>query len=96
MKFRYKKPAEDTSRLIKKIVKASASGTISDNYRFSAAVAGFGMLLRGSQYRGDLTYNQVISLARSSKGSDRNGYRSECVSLMEKAQLLSTELSDRQ
>jgi Ca-activated chloride channel homolog len=94
VKFRYKKPAEDTSRLIQKIVEASASGKISNNFRFSAAVAGFGMLLRGSQYRGDLTYNQVISLARSSKGSDRNGYRSECVSLMEKAQLLSAELSD--
>ncbi len=94
VKFRYKKPAEDTSRLIQKIVKASASETISDNFRFSAAVAGFGMLLRCSQYRGDLTYDQVIRLARSSRGSDRNGYRSESVNLMEKAQLLSAELSD--
>ena len=94
MKFRYKKPTEDTSRLIQKTVKCTASDAISDNFRFSAAVAGFGMLLRGSEYKGILNYNQTIALARSSKGADRNGYRSECINMMEKAQLLSGELSE--
>ncbi|MBN1758718.1 MAG: VWA domain-containing protein [Chitinispirillaceae bacterium] len=94
VKFRYKKPAEEKSRLIQKTVKTTGSDAVSNNFRFSAAVAGFGMLLRGSRYMGSFNYNQVISLARSSKGADLNGYRSECVNLMEKAQLLSEGLSD--
>ena len=94
VKFRYKKPAEETSRLIRNVVKAVAPDAESDDFRFSAAVAGFGMLLRDSQYKGGLDYKQVIALARSSKGTDYNGYRSACINLMEKAQLLSEELSD--
>ena len=47
----------------------------SDDFKFAAAVAGFGMLLRDSPYKGSLTYAGVLELAEASKGSDRSGYR---------------------
>jgi Ca-activated chloride channel family protein len=93
VKFRYKKPDEEKSKLIVKTLGTATDQTISDNFRFSAAVASFGMLLRDSKYKGNLTYERVIKLARTSKGYDLNGYRSECIKLMEQAELLSSKLS---
>jgi Ca-activated chloride channel family protein len=93
VKFRYKKPAEDKSRLIEKTVAATISSETSENFRFSAAVAGFGMLLSGSKYKGSLTYSNVIAMARTSKGKDLNGYRNECVRMMEQAELLASRMS---
>jgi Ca-activated chloride channel family protein len=55
----------------------------SDNFRFSAAVAGFGMLLRDSEFKGSMTYNSVLSLARGAKGRDDDGYRAEFIRLVE-------------
>jgi Ca-activated chloride channel family protein len=93
VKFRYKKPDAEQSRLIEKIVNSSVSGKASKNFTFSAAVAGFGMLLRDSEFKGDLTYEQVTALARESRGADANGYRSECIKMMEQAALLSSRLT---
>jgi Ca-activated chloride channel family protein len=44
------------------------------------------MLLRDSEYKGDSGYNQVLELARNSKGEDYFGYRSEFIKLVEIAQ----------
>jgi Ca-activated chloride channel family protein len=90
VKLRYKKPNQDTSQKLVRVVKdiESSLRSSSDNFRFSAAVAGFGMLLRNSDYKGDLNYRDVIRLARGSKGEDPNGYRSEFVRLVEQAELL--------
>jgi len=60
----------------------------SDNFRFSASVAGFGMLLRESEYRGDLSYEELAALALSAKGRDVYGYRAEFVSLVRTQALL--------
>jgi Ca-activated chloride channel family protein len=60
----------------------------SDNFRFSAAVAEFGMLLRNSAFKGDATYEQVRELARSAMGEDETGYRLEFLQLVETAELL--------
>ncbi|HEX6179846.1 MAG TPA: VWA domain-containing protein [Chitinophagaceae bacterium] len=87
IKLRYKTPEGDVSKLITHPVidqQIALAGT-SDNYRFSAAVASFGMLLRKSEYRQEATYDQVISLARSAKGVDKNGYRKEFIGLVEGA-----------
>lgn len=43
----------------------------SRDFRFSAAVAAFGMALRGSQYRGDITLEAVERIADSARGEDR-------------------------
>ncbi|MFH1349729.1 MAG: VWA domain-containing protein [Pseudomonadota bacterium] len=94
VKFRYKLPGEDVSRLIEKPVidEDVALNEASDNFRFSAAVAGFGMLLRDSKFRGNLTYEEVIALSKSSKGKDENGYRTEFIGLAKTCALLSSDL----
>ena len=63
----------------------------SDNFRFSAAVAEFGLLLRDSDHKGEATYDQVLTLAQASVGQDVEGYRREFVELVETAQLLDTQ-----
>ena len=65
VKLRYKKPSEDTSRLIEhKVVDEGLDfGHASGDLKFAAAVAGFGMLLRDSPYKGTLTYDGVLEIA---------------------------------
>ncbi|WP_353720670.1 YfbK domain-containing protein [Dyadobacter sp. 676] len=60
----------------------------SENLRFASAVAEFGLLLRGSEYRGKATYTDVIRHARGAFGKDEEGYRSEFVQLVKLAQSL--------
>lgn len=90
IKLRYKKPDEDRSALITHTVRDTHTplSQTSDNFRFSAAVAEFGLLLRNSEYRQQASFNQVESLAISGKGSDPNGYRSEFINLVRSANLL--------
>jgi Ca-activated chloride channel family protein len=51
-------------------------------------VAGFGMLLRDSEYKGSASFAQVLELARGAQGPDPGGYRAEFVRLVETAQQL--------
>ncbi|RMG66669.1 MAG: VWA domain-containing protein [Bacteroidetes bacterium] len=90
VKFRYKDPDGDVSKLIEQSLAATVTPLVrtSDNFRFSAAVAAFGMLLRNSDYKGESTYAMVKELATNAKGDDPNGYRSEFLQLVEKASLL--------
>jgi Ca-activated chloride channel family protein len=88
VKLRYKKPDADESILIVQGVDdfdTELSDT-TNNYRFSAAVAGFGLLLRDSKYKGDITYKSVIDIAQSAKGKDAYGYRDEFIGLVKKCQ----------
>ncbi len=87
IKLRYKTPEGEVSKLITQTVMDNQISLTSttDNFRFSAAVAEFGLLLRGSEYRQQSTFGQVISLAKSAKGSDKNGYRDEFIKLVESA-----------
>jgi Ca-activated chloride channel family protein len=66
----------------------SEESNTSTNLRFASAVAGFGQLLRGGKYTGDWSYDDLLTLARSAKGTDDNGYRAEMVNLVEMAKLL--------
>ena len=85
IKFRYKKPDGDKSILMTEVIpqQVQSVSETSDNFRFSAAVAGFGMLLRNSEFKGTINYDQVLSLARDSKGYDKDGYRAEFIRLVE-------------
>ncbi|MCB0380191.1 MAG: von Willebrand factor type A domain-containing protein, partial [Flavobacteriales bacterium] len=85
VKFRYKKPEEETSKLIVNHLmdKSVSLSKSSDNFRFSAAVAEFGMLLRNSKHKANANFKQVIELAKASKGKDENGYRAEFIRLVE-------------
>ena len=89
VKLRYKEPTGSTSQLILKPVMDSkvAFAQSSNNFRFSSAVAGFGMLLRDSKFKGDISYQAVIDIAKHAKGKDLEGYRSEFVQLVEKAEM---------
>lgn len=90
VKFRYKAPDGDVSKLIEHPVldKQIPVAKTSENFRFAASVAQFGMLLRNSEFRSDASYSSVLNLARKAKGADEEGYRSEFIRLAESAQLL--------
>jgi secreted protein with Ig-like and vWFA domain len=87
VKLRYKAPDSDLSKLIEVPVK-DAGKTLtasSEEYKFSAAVAGFGLLLRDSAYQGTLSWETVRRLALDGKGADKLGYRGEFLQLIDKA-----------
>jgi Ca-activated chloride channel family protein len=88
IKLRYKKPTEDVSNLIVRPVHQSSTEISSDNFRFSAAVAAFSMLLRDSDFKGTTDYQQVIAMAKSAMGEDVHGYRSEFIQLVRTAEVL--------
>ena len=58
----------------------------SADFRFASAVAGFGMLLRDSPYKGSLTWASLVDLTRSAIGRDLAGDRLEFLDLVRKAQ----------
>jgi Ca-activated chloride channel family protein len=90
IKFRYKEPKESKSKLITTILydKLIPFSSVSDNCKFSASVASFGMLLRNSDYKGNYQYTDIIQLAQNSKGSDNDGSRSEFIQLVEMVAVL--------
>ena len=94
VRMRYKLPGGAKSTLTEwPLMKGDVTTTIaatSDNFRFSAAVAAFGQLLRGGIYTGDMTYADVVELARDARGRDRFGYRGEFIQLANLAQTLAT------
>ncbi len=83
VKFRYKKPDEDVSKLIvHPLVDTQVTlNKTSDDFRWSASVAAFGMLLRESEYVKNFSYDQVVQLAQGSKGIDKEGYRIEFINM---------------
>lgn len=91
VKFRYKKPDEEVSRLIIKTLKKSQfkNEHTSENFRFAAAVAAFGSILRESEFVSGYKFSDVYKLAESAKGKDKNGYRYEFLKLVQQAELLS-------
>jgi len=93
VRLRYKAPDEDTSTPIEVPVPDTEAGIdrASPDFKFAAAVAGFGMLLRDSDYMGDTTYDLVLELARAGRGADDQGYRAEFIGLVKTAQALDTK-----
>jgi Ca-activated chloride channel family protein len=92
VKLRYKRPSATVSNLITRpITRDQIIGDLlqtSDNYRFSAAVAGFGQLLRGGEYTGTFDFAAAEQLAAAAKGEDSHGYRGEFLGLVRTAQAL--------
>lgn len=91
VKLRYKRPGETKSNLIVETLKGDPAdpGESSDNFRWSASVAAFGMLLRESPYIEDFNYREVAALAQGSRGEDPEGYRSEFINLVKTHGLVS-------
>ena len=103
VRLRYKAPDGDVSREVSYPVRGGgAAGAVEGDFAFAAAVAEFGLLLRGSDHRGRASLEDVLSLARASAGDDP--YRREFVTLVERfdhiargeqLQPLGEELADR-
>ena len=88
VKLRYQRPeGTEPSRLIEVPVKdpGIAWPQASANFRWTAAVAGYGLLLRNSAHAGDLTWETVRRLASGAKGPDPDGFRGAFLQLLEKA-----------
>ncbi len=84
IKIRYKKPDGKTSLLLEKPVRDYINDLedASDNLKFAAAVSEFGMILRNSDFKGNATLESAAKLARSARGVDEDGYRSELIRLI--------------
>jgi Ca-activated chloride channel family protein len=93
LKIRYKQPEGGASKKIefpledgesdKSVAEADA------DFRWAAAVAEFGMLLRNSRHVGDGSFDAVLELARGAIGDDPQGYRAEFVDLVRRAKEVS-------
>lgn len=90
LKLRYKNPKDTRSqRLVFPIsAKVLQLDNTSGDFRFAAAVAGVGMLLRHSEWVKETTFDEMKRLAQKSAGTDLNGYRREFVALISRAQKL--------
>lgn len=86
VKFRYKPPDGDESKLISQaVLLGSLKHNPSITFNFSAAVAMFGMILKDSEHKGNSNLDYVLELAESNLGEDSFGYREEFVDLVQKA-----------
>ena len=87
IKFRYKQPDGDISKLIEHAVnyKPSLLANTSSNFRFASAVAEFGMLLRNSEFK-QSSSQQAWLRAKDAVGNDDEGYRTEFLQLVKNAQ----------
>jgi Ca-activated chloride channel family protein len=90
LSIRYKSPEALTSKLLSMTLTddkrpwEAASG----DFRFAAALAGFGMVLRESPFKGQATLHEMIELAKRARGTDSLGYRAECIEMMGTARRL--------
>lgn len=87
LKIRYKDPVVKDAKSVEESTPIPFSLTdltqTDDDYRFAAAVAEWGMLLRNSKYKAKSSYKQVIDLAKNAIGKDEEGYRKEFIRLVE-------------
>ena len=84
LKLRYKEPSGQTSKAMEFPVRDNAKlyNQASVDFRFAAAVASFGMILRDSPHKGNATLNSALELAIEGKGEDSHGYRGEFIELV--------------
>ncbi len=87
LKLRYKKPDGKKSELLTYTVNDDPAdiAKASADFKFAAAAAGFGMLLRDSPHKGDADFDTVLELARQGRGPDRHGHRKEFLEVVEQA-----------
>ena len=91
VKLRYKAPASDTSTLMEVPLRDEHErfDEASEDFRFAASVAGYGMLLRRSEYAKGFTWDALSEIAAGGLGADKNGYRAEFIEMVKKAKTLS-------
>src|SRR5258708_5370858 len=90
VKFRSKKP---NGTLTKLIVHPPSDNNVSlqktsDNFRWAASVASFGMLLRNSEFLNGFSEEGILHLAQGAQGDDKDGYRAEFISMVKSDRLV--------
>jgi Ca-activated chloride channel family protein len=90
VKLRYKQPDGTTSTKFEESVRGNVldAKSTSVSFRFSAAVAEFGMILRNSEFKGNASITDVLALAQDARGKDPEGYRGEFIKLVNTADAL--------
>ncbi len=91
IKFRYKQPDGDKSEMEQVAVndEPKALAKTTNDFRFAASVAEFGLLLRDSEFKQQASFNSLITMAKAAKGKDDDGYRAEFIRLAESVKLMS-------
>jgi Ca-activated chloride channel family protein len=90
VKLRYKEPEGSTSRALEWPVAGGPRplDEASEDFKFAAAVAQFGMLLRESPHKAAASLESVLALAEAGAGDDAEGYRAEFIRLVRSARPL--------
>ena len=90
VQLRYQLPSGGPSQLLEQTLRTPVQ-ELDPDFRFAAAVAEFGMLLRQSPHRGQASYAGVLKLAEGalSDGRDRTS-REQFLQLVRKARKLSS------
>lgn len=90
VKMRFKAPDKNKSELLTFPVELNVTpfDKTSDDFRFASSVAGFGMLLRDSEFKGSTDFKMVKKIASKALGPDEEGYRKDFIELVEKAEKL--------
>jgi Mg-chelatase subunit ChlD len=94
VRLRYKAPdapkEQGTSQLLRFPLKDAdvAFADADADFRFAAAVAGWGMVLRDSPHRGGIDATWAANTAAAALGDDPGGYRAEAIELMKQSAAL--------
>jgi Ca-activated chloride channel family protein len=85
IKFRYKKPDGDKSIEMVQIIenKSNLLENASDDLKFTASVAWFGLKLRDSKLISNKSSDDIKKLARLGLSNDTDGYKAEFIRLVE-------------
>nr|WP_321453397.1 von Willebrand factor type A domain-containing protein [uncultured Carboxylicivirga sp.] len=96
LKLRYKKPEQRKSKLMEYVIKGTVDKfeDASDDFRFAAIVAAFGMKLSDSEYISNMNYQDMQSIAKLARGEDEEGFKAEMVRLIKTAESLSKQVAD--
>lgn len=82
VKMRYKDPLDENSKMVSAVLNDKAGDEVSSDFRFAAAVARFGLLLREGKKMKAKDLDDIIDIASANYGEDKDGYRREFVRLV--------------
>ncbi|HKJ49130.1 MAG TPA: von Willebrand factor type A domain-containing protein [Christiangramia sp.] len=82
VKFRYKDPDGEKSKLLEEVVYNSSEKELSPDFNFISSLALFGMNLRESKFSNGKDTSLVLELAEKGRGKDKEGYRAEFIRLV--------------
>lgn len=89
IKFRYKKPDSEKSIEMVEVIKNNAVSLeqTSEDFKFCASVAWFGLKLRDSELVSNKSISDIKNLAKNNIKNDNEGYKAEFIRLMEAVNL---------